>query len=138
VSNDDTLRRQITALQAENRRLRDENGQLAQQVLNLETQIADLQQQLARLPETRGVPVELLGAAIRRALDRADAALAEQTGAFAYTVADLDCDVKGFLVAAEASLAIRPAHALDIQAAESLSTVRLRVTKVPAGATGPR
>lgn len=132
MNDDDDLRRQLAALQAENERLRERDKQLAQQVLNLEAQIAELQQRLAQIPEMRGVSVELLGAAVVRALTQADATLAKQPGMVTYTIATLDCDVKGFLGAAGSSLTVRPAHPLDNQAAESMSVVRFSVSKIPA------
>lgn len=132
------MQERLTTLQAENECLRQRNKQFAQRVLDLEAQIAGLQNCLSQMSQEPGLPVEALGRAVVDALALANANLSREQGEVSYTIAELSCDVKGFLDAVNATLTILPANVISAQAADSMSIIRFGVSQVPAARSGRR
>jgi hypothetical protein len=133
---DDDLSGRLATCEREIARLREVNGRLSQHILDLEARIADLQRQLFDAQQARVIRFEVLGSAMLLAVTAADTILGEQLGTTAYTIAALDCDIKGFLETTGSSVAMRPSDPFIAGAADSMSVVRFSIAKMPADLVG--
>lgn len=138
MMDEEGMRKRLATLQTENECSRKTNRQLAQRMLDLEAPIVDLRDRFSQMPQGSGLPVDMLGAAIVNALVQANTALAREKGEINCTIAELSCDIKGFLGTAGSSLTVLPANVLNAQAANSMSVVRFDVSNIPAGKSGHR
>jgi hypothetical protein len=87
--------------------------------------------------------VELIAAAFVRAVHDAEAVLTQSAASTGegrgggYIITDVECEVAGFVALAGASVAFIPAGSAPHERAETMSTLRLRFGRVPAGLRTP-
>ena len=127
-----------TAL-AQNQALRAQNTALLQQLTGLSARVSTVEAALAAVrqrvePLFAGYPVETIGEAIVQAVASSEVALSAVGDGQAFTVSDVECDVKGYVALSQDGTVISLRPVQVAAAGETLSVVRFRATKVPVSA----
>ncbi|HYT14189.1 MAG TPA: hypothetical protein VEL12_15490 [Candidatus Nitrosopolaris sp.] len=85
----------------------------------------------------------MIAAAFLRAVHDAEAALSQsaastgEDGGGGYIITDVECEVAGFVALAGPSVGFIPAGSVPRERPETMSTLRLRFGRVPAGLRTP-
>ena len=92
------------------------------------------------MPDPAPFPIETIAAAVLHAFQDADAALAQSLGeerGGGYAIADLECEVRGFVSLSGTSISFLPAGSVPHERPETMSALRLSFARAPAGLRTP-